>query len=143
MKLYVGNIANAVSEQELQDTFAPFGNVLSARIIKDKFSGQSRGFGFVEMDSADAGNAAISNLDGSELQGQRLRVSEARPPVDRNNGQGGFRRSSGPRPGGSSGGFGGNRGGFGGNRSGGNGGFGGNRGGFGDRPRRFNDYDGE
>lgn len=144
MKLYVGNIANAVSEQELQDVFAAFGGVLSARIIKDKFSGQSRGFGFVEMENADAGNAAISNLDGSDLQGQRLRVSEARPPQERTGGNGGFRRSSGPRPGGSgNGGFGGNRGGFGGNSS--RGGFGGNssRGGFGDRPRRFNDYDGE
>jgi RNA recognition motif-containing protein len=124
MKLYVGNIANAMSEQELNDVFIQFGSVLSARIIKDKFTGQSRGFGFVEMGDSNAGQEAINNVNGKEVSGQRLRVSEARPPEDRGSGFGGERR----------GGYGENRGGnggFGGNRGGGNGGFGGNRGGFG------------
>ncbi len=123
MKLYVGNLAGSVTEQELNDLFVQFGGVLSVRIMKDKFSGQPRGFGFVEMDSADAGNAAISGLDSSELHGQRLRVNEARPPQERS--EGGFRPrsgSSGGRPfgqGGSSSRGGGSRGGFGGSRGGG------------------------
>lgn len=114
MKIYVGNLANNVTEQELNDLFVSYGAVLSARIIKDKFSGQSRGFGFVEMDDAEAANASISGLNGSEVKGQRIRVSEARPPQER----GGFgeRRSGG-----------GDRGGFGGNRGGSRGGFGGGR----------------
>ena len=82
MKLYVGNIANDVSEQELQDLFSTYGAVLSARVIKDKFSGQSRGFGFVEMENDETGNAAIEGLNGSELKGQSLRVNVARPPQE-------------------------------------------------------------
>ena len=120
MKLYVGNLAGSVTEQELNDLFAAFGGILSVRIMKDKFSGQPRGFGFVEMDSADSGNAAISGLDSSELHGQRLRVNEARPPQERS--EGGFRPRSGSRPfgqGGSGSGGGNRRGGFGGSRGGG------------------------
>lgn len=125
MKIYVGNLANAVTEQELQDMFSPFGAVISARIIKDKFTGQPRGFGFVEIEDNDAAQAAINGLNGTECKGQRLRINEARPPQERTGGFGG--RGGGNR----SGGFGGNRGGgFGGNRGGG---FGGNRGGFGSR----------
>ena len=115
MKIYVGNLANAVTEQELQDLFSSFGAVISARIIKDKFTGQPRGFGFVEIEDNDAAQAAINGLNGSECKGQSLRVNEARPPQE----GGGF---GGNRGGGSRG------GGFGGNRGGG---FGGNRGGFG------------
>jgi cold-inducible RNA-binding protein len=119
MKLYVGNIAPAATEQELQDLFAQHGAVLSARIMKDKFSGEPRGFGFVEMDSAQAGQAAIDGLNDYNLQGQRLRVSEARPQ-ERSGGFGGNR----------GGGNGGSRGGFGGGNGGSRGGFGGNRGGY-------------
>ena len=112
MKIYVGNLANTVTDQELNDLFASYGAVLSARVIKDKFTGQSRGFGFVELNDNDA-QAALEGLNGNEFKGSRLRVSEARPPEERS-GFGGDRR-------------GGNRGGgFGGERSGGyRGGFGG------------------
>jgi RNA recognition motif-containing protein len=111
MKIYVGNLANTVTDEELNGLFATYGAVTSARVIKDKFSGQSRGFGFVEMGDSDA-QVAIESLNGSENQGQRLRVSEARPPRERGNG--------GPRRPGGRGGFGGggSRGGFGGNRGG-------------------------
>ena len=119
MKIYVGNLANAVTEQELQDLFSSFGAVISARIIKDKFTGQPRGFGFVEIEDNDAAQAAINGLNGTECKGQRLRINEARPPQERTGG--GFGGRSGGNGGGSRGGFGGNRG----------GGFGGSRGGFG------------
>lgn len=100
MKLYVGNIANTVTDQELNDLFSSYGSVLSARVIKDKFSGQSRGFGFVELSDSDA-QSAMSALNGSDFNGQRIIVSEARPPQER---PGGF---GGNRGGGSRGGFGG------------------------------------
>jgi len=121
MKIYVGNLANAVTEQELQDLFSSFGAVISARIIKDKFTGQPRGFGFVEIEDNDAAQAAINGLNGTECKGQRLRINEARPPQERTGG--GF----GGRSGGNGGG--GSRGGFGGNRGGSSGGFGGRGGG--------------
>lgn len=107
MKIYVGNLANSVTDQELNDLFASYGAVASARIIKDKFSGQSRGFGFIEM-SDDEAQAAINALNGSEVKGNRLRVSEARPPQERTGGFGERRGGGGSR-----GGFGGSRGGFG------------------------------
>lgn len=112
MKIYVGNLAAQTTEQELNDLFASYGAVTSARIIKDKFTGQSRGFGFVEMDDASA-QASIDALNGADFGGQKLRVSEARPPQERT---GGFNRRPG---GGSRGGFGGPRGGNGGSRFGG------------------------
>jgi len=113
MKIYVGNLANSVTEQELQDLFSSYGAVISARIIKDKFTGQPRGFGFVEIEDNDAAQAAINGLNGTECKGQSLRVNEARPPQERT--EGGFGGNRG----------GGNRGGFGGNRGGGFGGRGG------------------
>ncbi len=77
--IYVGNLPYQISEEELRATFAGYGDVASAKIIMDRVSGQSKGFGFVEM--ADDGHAAeaIKNLDGSEVGGRNLRVSEARP----------------------------------------------------------------
>jgi len=118
MKIYVGNLANSVSDQELNDLFATYGAITSANIIKDKFSGQSRGFGFVEMGDDEA-QAAIAGLNGAEVKGQRIRVSEARPPQDRRSGGfGGGPRRPGGNGGGSRGGFGGSRGGFGGDRGG-------------------------
>ena len=112
MKIYVGNLANAVTEQDLQGLFATYGQVKTTSIIKDRFSGQSRGFGFVEMFEQEEAQKAIDALNGYELQGSRLRVSEARPKQDRpagGMGRGGFGgpRSGGPRGGG----FGGPRGG--------------------------------
>ena len=117
MKIYVGNLANTVTEQELQDLFSSFGSVASARIIKDKFTGQPRGFGFVEMEDNDAAQTAINGLNGTEMKGQRLRINEARPPQERTGG--GFERRGGPGGGGSRGGFGGSRGGGFGGRGGG------------------------
>ena len=119
MKLYVGNLAYTVTEQELQDLFAPYGEVKSVNIVKDKFTGQARGFGFVEMGDKDMGQAAIDGLNGNEVGGRKLRVNEALA-----------KEAQGARPrsfGGDRGGRGGSRGGFGGN--------GGSRGGFGGRDR--------
>ncbi len=118
MKLYVGNLANAVSEQELNDLFAQFGAVISVRIMKDKFTGQPRGFGFVEMGDATAGNAAINGLNNAELQGQRLRINEARPPQERTEGGFGGGRPRRPFGQGGNGDSGPRRGGFGGGRGG-------------------------
>lgn len=114
MKIYVGNLSYQVTEDELRDVFAAHGQVDSATIIKDKFSGQSKGFGFVEMANKEEAEAAISTLNGTDLQGRRINVNEARP------------RPEGGR-GGSGGGGGGGRGGFGGGGGGGGGGRGGRR----------------
>ena len=79
LKLYVGGLPYATKEQELNDVFAQHGTVVSARIMVDKFTGQSRGFGFVEMSSDSEAQAAISALNGSQLGGRSLTVNEARP----------------------------------------------------------------
>ena len=100
MNIYVGNLADGVTEDELRQAFEAHGQVSSARIITDKFSGQSRGFGFVEMGNNDEAQAAISALNGTELKGNMLRVNEARP---RNEGGRGGRRG-GRRGGGGGGG---------------------------------------
>jgi RNA recognition motif-containing protein len=94
MNIYVGNLSFETTDEDLQQAFAPFGQVQSASVIKDKFSGDSRGFGFVEMPNQDEALAAISGMDGKELQGRALRVNEARPRED-NRGGGGPRRSGG------------------------------------------------
>lgn len=78
-KLYVGGLPYSTTEDQLQDVFAAHGTVVSARIITDKFTGRSRGFGFVEMGSADEAQQAIDALHESELGGRKLTVSEARP----------------------------------------------------------------
>lgn len=78
MTLYVGNINWDMSESELQEVFAQCGSVDSAKIIKDRDSGKSKGFGFIEMSNEDEALAAIKNLDGQEVQGRNLRVSEAK-----------------------------------------------------------------
>ncbi len=84
-KIYVGNINYNTSEEDLQDLFKSYGEVQSVNIIVDRYSGQSKGFGFVEMESADAAKAAISALNEQELGGRRLRVNEAneKPQRDR------------------------------------------------------------
>lgn len=77
-KLYVGNLPYSVNDSALADIFAPYGEVASAVVITDKFSGRSKGFGFVELDDAGA-DKALAELDGSEIEGRNLKVSEARP----------------------------------------------------------------
>jgi hypothetical protein len=83
MNIYVGNLAPEVTEEELKQEFTAFGKVASISIIKDKYSGQSRGFGFVEMPSMTEGQAAISGLKGKVLKDRTLEVSEARPRSER------------------------------------------------------------
>lgn len=93
MKIFVGNISNRVTTEALQQAFAAFGQVASAEIIKDKFSGESKGFGFVEMPTKSEAQAAMSGLNGQEMEGKRLTVNEARPRSNDRRGGGG-RRSS-------------------------------------------------
>lgn len=93
-KLYVGGLAYSVTEQELEAAFAAFGKVISAAVIKDRDSGQSKGFGFVEMENDEEAQKAINEMNGKELSGRSLTVNEARPQEDRRSGgNGGFRRS--------------------------------------------------
>jgi RNA recognition motif-containing protein len=91
MNIYVGNLSFEVSEENLRQAFEPFGQVSSASIVKDKYSGQSRGFGFVEMPDRNEAQEAIKNLNGKELLGRNLNVNEARARTDRggSGGQGG------------------------------------------------------
>jgi RNA recognition motif-containing protein len=121
-KLYVGNLSYQTTDQQLHDLFSEAGNVTSAQVVTDRYTGQSRGFGFVEMASEDEAQQAIAAINGRDISGRALVVNESRPREDR-----------GPRQGGGGGGYGGggNRGsggyggGGGGNRGGG--GYGGNR----------------
>ena len=132
MKIYVGNLSQEVSEEDLSQAFAEFGQVDSAIIIKDKYSGQSRGFGFVEMGAKGEAEAAIKGLNDTELKGKALTVNEARPRPENRGGRGGGGYGGGSRGGHSGGGGygGGGRGGQGGGGyGGGRGGQGGSRGG--------------
>ena len=95
MNIYVGNLLREVTEDDLRKAFEAFGQVTSASIIKDKFSGESRGFGFVEMPAKAEAQSAISGLNGKELKGQILNVNEARPRAE--GGRGGERRGGGRR----------------------------------------------
>ena len=102
-KIYVGGLPDSATEQQLSDLFAAHGAVASARIITDKFTGQSRGFGFVEMSSDAEAQAAITALNGSEMGGRTLTVNEARPQEPRTGGgggRGGFGGGGGGRSGG-------------------------------------------
>jgi RNA recognition motif-containing protein len=98
MNIYVGNLSFEVSEENLRQAFGAFGQVSSATIIKDKYSGQPRGFGFVEMPDRTEAQAAIENLNGKPLVGRQINVSEARPRPDRGRSgrQGGRKGRSGP-----------------------------------------------
>ncbi len=89
MRIYVGNMSREVTDEELQQAFEAFGQVSSATVIKDKFSGVSKGFGFVEMPAKAEAQSAINGLNGKELKGQALNVNEARP---RSEGRGGRER---------------------------------------------------
>ncbi len=83
MNIYVGNLSFDVAEENLRQVFEPFGQVSSITIIKDKYSGQSRGFGFVEMPNRTEAQAAIENLNGKEVLGRQMNINEARPRNDR------------------------------------------------------------
>ena len=82
-KLYVGNLSFSVVEEQLQGLFSQHGSVVSARIITDKFSGRSKGFGFVEMESDEEAEKAIAALNGTEFEGRAIVVNEARPQQPR------------------------------------------------------------
>ena len=109
MNIYVGNLAYSVTEDELRDAFEEYGKVISVDLIQDKYTGRSKGFGFVEMESDQEANAAIENLNDYSLSGRPIRVNETRPKEERPE------RPRAPRGGG--GGRGGDRGGDRGGRS--------------------------
>jgi RNA recognition motif-containing protein len=88
-KLYVGGLPYSATEAQLNDLFAQHGTVESARVITDKFTGQSRGFGFVEMSSSEDANKAITGLNGTQMDGRTLTVNEAKPQEPRSGGGGG------------------------------------------------------
>jgi len=111
MNIYVGNLSWGLKDQDLANLFTPFGEVASAKIVMDKFTQRSKGFGFVEMPNDDQAQAAIAQLNGSEVEGRNLVVNESRPKED----NGGYKKKN----------FGGGGGGF---RKGGGGFGGGNRG---------------
>lgn len=83
MNIYVGNLSYRMGDADLEATFAKFGEVLSAKIIMDRETGRSKGFGFVEMATAEAGAEAIESLNGNEVEGRTLRVNEAKPREER------------------------------------------------------------
>jgi cold-inducible RNA-binding protein len=129
MKIYVGNLSYEVTEDELRTVVEQFGQVESVAIIKDKYSGQSKGFGFVEMASQTEGQAAIDGLNGTELKGKSINVNEARPRTEGRSGGGGGYGGGRKGQGGGKGGYGGGGG------RGGRGGGGGGGGGRGGRGR--------
>jgi RNA recognition motif-containing protein len=89
MNIYVGNLSYEATEEDVRLAFEPFGQVESAIIIKDKYSGRSKGFGFVEMPSKDEAQSAIDGLNDTELKGKALNVNEARPRTENRGGRGG------------------------------------------------------
>jgi RNA recognition motif-containing protein len=116
MNIYVGNLSWGLKDQDLANLFAPFGEVASAKIVMDKFTQRSKGFGFVEMPNDEQAQTAIAQLNGSEVEGRNLVVNESRPKEE---GSGGFKKRS----------FGGGGGGY--KKGGGGGGYrGGNGGGY-------------
>ena len=106
MKLYVGNLSYDVTDAELREAFAAYGRVASADVVKDRYSGQSKGFGFVEMPTKEEAESAMQALNGTALRGRNINVNEARPRADGAGGGGGR-----DRRGGGGGGGGGGRGG--------------------------------
>jgi len=83
MRIYVGNLPYTVTDEELRDVFGQFGELASAEVIMDKFSGQSKGFGFVEMPNKEDAEEAIRSLNDTNLQGRKLTVNEAKPRAER------------------------------------------------------------
>jgi len=90
VNIYVGNLSYEVAQEDLQQAFEAYGQVESVSIIKDKYSGQSKGFGFVEMPAKAEAQSAINELNGKELKGRPLNVSEARPRTESRGGRGGY-----------------------------------------------------
>ena len=90
IRLYVGNLPYSITKARLEEVFSPFGTILDCAVVSDKFSGRSKGFGFVEFESEDAGRQAIEKLNGTDLDGRNVVVNEARPKEDRP--AGGFNR---------------------------------------------------
>jgi RNA recognition motif-containing protein len=128
MNIYVGNLSWNLKDQDLSNLFATHGEVTSAKIVNDKFTNRSKGFGFVEMPNNDQAQAAIAALNGTEVDGRNIVVNESRPKSDSGGSGGGFKKRS----------F-GNGGGGGGFKKGGGGGY--NKGGMGrDRGGYGNDY---
>src|SRR5215212_4037104 len=120
MNIYVGNLSWGLKDQDLANMFTPFGEVASAKIVMDKFTQRSKGFGFVEMPNDEEAQAAIAQLNGSEVEGRNLVVNESRPKQEGGGGGGGgFKKRN----------FGGGGGGGGYNKGGGGGGY--NKGGGG------------
>jgi len=97
MIIYVGNLSYDATDEAIKQAFESFGQVISARIIKDKYTGESRGFGFVKMLEHSQAREAIKSLNGKELLGKQMSVNEARPRTDRgrSGGQGGYQRGPG------------------------------------------------
>jgi RNA recognition motif-containing protein len=122
MNIYVGNLSWTMTDEDLNNMFTQFGEVTSAKILKDKMNGRSKGFGFVEMPNADEAQAAIGALHETEVQGRKIIVNESQPRPEGSGGGGGYKKRS----------FGGGSGGGGGyKKSGGYGGGGGRGGGYG------------
>ena len=119
MNIYVGNLAYNATDEELRAAFEAFGQVTSVKIVRDRDSGRSRGFAFVEMEDGEGAQNAVAQMNGKDLKGRNLVVNEARPREEGNRGGGGGGR------GGYGGGGGGGRGGYGGGGGGGRGGRGG------------------
>ena len=136
MNIYVGNLSWTMTDDDLMNLFTEHGTVTSAKILKDKMNGRSKGFGFVEMEDDEAARTAIANLNETEVMGRKLIVNESQPRPE-----GEYKKRPGGGGGGYRGGGGGNRGGGGygggGNRGGGGYGGGGNRGGGGGYNRDF------
>lgn len=124
MNIYVGNLNWSMTDSDLQDLFSPYGEVVSAKIVVDKFNGnRSRGFGFVEMADDEAARAAISGLNDLDLSGRKIVVNESTPKPEGERREGGYKKPGGYGGGGNRGG--GGYGGGGGSRGGGYGGGGG------------------
>ena len=122
MNIYVGNLSWSMTDDDLSNLFSQYGTVTSAKILKEKNTGRSKGFGFVEMEDDEAAKTAIATLNESEVQGRKLIVNESQPRPEgggyKKSGGGGYGGGGGYKKGGGSGGYGG-----GGNRSGGGGGY--------------------
>ena len=133
MNIYVGNLSWNLKDQDLSNLFATHGEVVSAKIVTDKFTGRSKGFGFVEMANDDQAQAAITALNGSEVDGRNIVVNESRPKPEGggSGGGGGFKKRSGFGGGGGGGYKGGGGGGYKGKSGGGGGGYNRDRGGSG------------
>jgi RNA recognition motif-containing protein len=132
MNIYVGNLSWSMTDDDLMNLFTQYGSVTSAKILKDKMNGRSKGFGFVEMEDDEAAKTAIANLNETEVQGRKLIVNESQPRQEGDykkrsfgggSGGGGGYKKSGGYGGGGGGGSRGGYGGGGGNRGGGSGGY--------------------